>query len=85
MKEKISFMTVSAFKKALGVTSLTVEFNSNSGKLSVLDSDGNFYRCQQDIDQDAHLAFLIPDGEVENACLVNTKTDGSPLTTKFAL
>lgn len=84
--EKITFMTVSAFKKALGVDKLEIVFNSKSNKLSVLDSDGAFYKCQQDIDDTAKLAFLIPDGELEQACLVNTSGDGtSPLTTRAVL
>jgi hypothetical protein len=50
-----------------------------------LADEDSFYRCQQDIDPKGHMAFLIPDGVLEDACLVNTSTDGSPLATQFSL
>lgn len=82
---KITFLSVASFKKAIGATKLDIVLNSKSNKLSVLADENDFYRCQQDIDPKAHMAFLVPDGELENACLVNTKTDGSPLSTQFSL
>jgi hypothetical protein len=78
---KITFLSVSGFKKAISATKLEIVHNENSGKLSVLADDDSFFRCQQDIDPKGRLAFLVPDGNLDEACLVNTKSDGaSPLT-----
>lgn len=90
-KKDVTFMTVNAFKKAIGVNSITVvrydQGPNATGKLSVLDEDGNFYRCQQDIDQSKPMAFLLKEGDsIDNACLVNVSGTGeSPLTTQFTL
>ena len=82
---KITFLSVAGFKKATNTSKLDIVLNSKTNKLSVLADEDTFYRCQQDIDPKGHLAFLVPDGELDNACLVNTSTEGSPLTTQFSL
>lgn len=82
---KITFLSVAGFKKAIGASKLDIVMNSKTNKLSVLADEDTFFRCQQDIDPKGHLAFLVPDGELDNACLVNTSTEGSPLTTQFSL
>ena len=82
---KISFLSIAGFKKAVGASKLDIVLNAKSNKLSVLADEDSFYRCQQDIDPKGHMAFLIPDGVLEDACLVNTSTDGSPLATQFSL
>lgn len=83
--EKITFLSIASFKKAIGCTRLDIVLNKKTEKLSVLADEDTFFRCQQDIDPEGHMAFLVPDGDLSNACLVNTKTDGSPLTTQFSL
>ena len=81
----VKFLSAESFKKIIGATALEVVFNAKSNKLSVLDKDSDkFYRCQQGIDLKKPMAFLIPDGSIDDACLVNIKND-SPLTTKLAL
>jgi hypothetical protein len=82
---KITFLSIAGFKKAIGVSKLDIVLNSKTNKLSVLADEDSFYRCQQDLDPKGHLAFLIPDGILEDACLVNTSTDGSPLTVQASL
>jgi hypothetical protein len=87
----VVFMTVNAFKKAVGIDSIRVvrydQGPKATNKLSVVDEDGNFYRCQQSIDQSKPLAFLLEKGaSLDEACLVNTSGTGeSPLTTQFEL
>jgi hypothetical protein len=82
----VSFLTIAAFKKAIGADKVQVVFNKNSNKLSVLADEGEFYRCQQNIDLNSRMAFLVPDGELDNACLVNVKGDGtSPLSVQADL
>ncbi len=84
-------MTVNAFKKAIGVSSIRVikydQGPKATNKLSVVDEDGNFYRCQQSIDQSKPMAFLLEEGaSIDDACLVNVSGNGeSPLTTQFEL
>lgn len=87
----VKFFSVESFKRIIGTTALEVKFNTVKKKLSVLDIDANeqnkrqqFYYCQQGIDFAKPMAFLIPDGIVEEACLVNVKNE-SPLITKLAL
>ena len=89
-RKKVVFMTVQAFKKAIGVNSLSVvrydKGPNKTDKLSVLDEDGNFYRCQQSLDQDKPMAFLLEaDASLDEACLVNVTQGESPLTTQFSL
>jgi hypothetical protein len=81
---KVVFMTVDAFKKAIGVTSIEIvkydKGENATNKLSVLDEDGNFYKCQQTIDPKKPMAFLLEeDASLDQACLVNVKQGESPL------
>lgn len=90
-RSKVTFMTVNAFKKAIGVNSIQVvrydKGDKATNKLSVLDEDGNFYRCQQSIDTSKPMAFLIEENaSLDEACLVNVSGNGeSPLTTLASL
>lgn len=87
----VVFMTVSAFKKAIGVDSIRIvrydQGEKATNKLSVVDEDGNFYRCQQSIQKDKPMAFLLEkNASLDEACLVNVSGTGeSPLTTQFEL
>jgi hypothetical protein len=82
----VTFLSVAAFKKAIGCSSLEVYHNEKTDKLSVLADGDNFYRCQQTIDTDLRMAFLVPDNDLDRACLVNTSGDGkSPLTKRATL
>jgi hypothetical protein len=82
----VTFLSVAAFKKAIGCSSLEVVLNSKTDKLSVLADEDSFYRCQQNIDTEGRMAFLVPDNDLDRACLVNTSGDGtSPLTTQATL
>lgn len=82
----VKFLTVAAFKKAIGAAKIQVVFNKNSNKLSVLTDANEFYRCQQNIDLKSRMAFLVPDGDLDSACLVNVKGDGtSPLSVQADL
>ena len=90
-RTKAVFMTVNAFKKAIGVNSIKVvryeKGEKATQKLSVIDEDGNFYKCQQSIDQSKPMAFILEENaSIDEACLVNVSGTGeSPLTTQFEL
>jgi hypothetical protein len=85
-RNKVTFMSVQAFKKAIGVSNIEiVKYDKGANatnKLSVLDEDGNFYRCQQSIDTTKPMAFLLEENaSIDEACLVNVSGNGeSPLT-----
>lgn len=71
----IAFLSVSAFKAAVGTTSLEVVKNPNTNKLFVMDTtNGGKYKCQQDINNALPMAFIVEDGVLENACLCNVKS-----------
>lgn len=69
-KTQTSFMTIEEFKRLMQVQSMQVVKNPHTGKLFIWSSHGNF-KCEQALDMAANMCFLIPDGVVENACLVN--------------
>lgn len=84
-KGKVTFMTIAAFKKAIGVewiepTEWPKELGG-TGKLHVRASDGTTYKCQHDLDTNEEMRFLLEEGkDIDQACLVNVKGNGeSPL------
>jgi hypothetical protein len=83
-RSKVSFLTISAFKKAIGGT-FRVVHSEKTDKISVLDEFDTFYRCQQSLDVNKPMAFLLEEGlDIEDACLVNVSGTGeSPLTTRY--
>lgn len=73
----VTFLTWEEFKEELGITKAEVIKNPNTGKLFVAHR-AKRWKCQADIDFKKDLAFLIEDGDLDNACLVNvTSTDNS--------
>lgn len=85
VRVKASFLSAESFKRITKTSVLEVVFNEKTSRLSVLDRDNNkFYRCQAGIDMSKPMSFLIPEGDIENACLVNV-SNASPLITKHAL
>jgi hypothetical protein len=85
MKGKVTFMSVAEFKAALGVATIEIVKNPNTGKLFVSAGTEKF-KCQQDIDLKGSMSVLIPvspDGEqlLEEACLLNVKETNNVLAT----
>jgi hypothetical protein len=86
------FMSVQAFKDALGIKTLDVfvwdkdtKTRKASGKLSCQDEFGNIYRCQQNIDSSKPMAIILEKGKpIEEACLINTTKGESAFTFKFS-
>lgn len=81
MEDNVTFKTVAEFKQICHAMSMQVVHNAKTGKLSVL-MDGRFLRCQQNLNTNVQMAFLIPNGNIDDACLVNV---GTPLTTMVEL
>lgn len=64
-------LTNQEFKKALDCESFQVIKNPKTDKLFVATSNGKRLRCQQSIDITKPLSWLIPDGNLDEACLIN--------------
>ena len=67
------FMSINMFKHNVGATKLEVLRSPKSNKLFVAADNGLNYKCQQDLDVKAPMSILIPDGNLELACLINPK------------
>jgi hypothetical protein len=78
---KAIFLSLNAFKKIVGTSNLTVEFNPATEKLFVLDQTNDMtFRCEQALDTESEMAWRVPLDEyadrqtaIMNACLVNVK------------
>ena len=70
----VTFLTINDFKSKTNSTSLDVVKNPNGdNKLFVASPEGGRWKCQQDISKAKDMRFLIEDGDLEQACLVNVK------------
>ena len=69
--EKVTFMSINAFKAKIGVESVEILKNKKTGKL-FMSAGEETYKVQQDIDSKKEMRILIPEeGGMEEACLVN--------------
>lgn len=66
-----SRLGVAEFKSHIGASALDVVRNPKTGKLFVSASNGAIFRCQGDLDTSVPMEFLIVDGDVSAACLIN--------------
>ena len=69
----LSNMSIAEFKSAIKTDSLSVVKNPKTGKLFVSAGNAN-YKCQQDIDLNGKMEFLISDGVIADACLINSNS-----------
>lgn len=69
--ENVAFMTVAQFKDQIGAASLSVLRNPNTNKLWMVTEGGANYKVQQDIDNTKDIRVLIPENDLDQACLVN--------------
>lgn len=68
----VKFVTVAEFKTAINSSSLSVVKNPKTDKLFVADNtNGKSYKCQADLDKTKPVVFLIEDGDLDGACLIN--------------
>lgn len=67
----VKFLSSAAFKAAVGATEIRVIRNPHTGKLfGAADNDTN-YKVQGDIDPALTMRWLVQDGNLNEACLVN--------------
>lgn len=72
--ENVAFLTISEFKAKLGKADKPAQVvkNPNTGKLFLAVEDLRF-KVQGDIDSSLPMSVLVPDGQLDQACLVNVK------------
>jgi hypothetical protein len=73
---------MSEFKTMCGATTFDVVRNPKTNKLFVSGSNGHSYKCQGDLDPAQPVEWLLVDGSVEDACLIN-KGRGSEVLASF--
>ena len=62
---------ISEFKAKIGAEKISVIKNPATGKLFTSATSGHNFKCQQDIDLQKPMTFLVEDGVIETACLIN--------------
>ncbi len=62
---------ISEFKAKIGADKISVKRNPATNKLFVVATSGDSFKCQQDIDLQKPMIFLVEDGVIETACLIN--------------
>jgi 3'-phosphoadenosine 5'-phosphosulfate (PAPS) 3'-phosphatase len=73
----VTFLTWDEFKEEMNINKASVVKNPNTGKLFVAYKDKR-WKCQNDIDFEKDLAFLIENEDYDKACLVNvTSSDNT--------
>lgn len=68
------FMEVPAWKKLQGMEpgeKFQVNRNKESGAYSIVLPDGRFFKCQAGFDKSLPYCFLVPDGILDESCLIN--------------
>jgi hypothetical protein len=85
MKKKVFFLSLNAFKRIIKSSNLQITRHDTKNTLFVIDKDSELtYRCQQNLDPNLDMAWLIPieecggdrDKAIQNACLVNVERNG---------
>lgn len=61
------------FAKLEGFSTMSIVKNPHTGKLFVSASNGHSYRCEQNIDLDKEVNWLLEGEDLTNACLVNRR------------
>ena len=64
---------LSEFSNLEGFKSMSVVKNPNTGKLFVSATNGHSYRCEQQIDLEKPLTWLLEGDDLTDACLVNKR------------
>ena len=62
---------MSEFKELVKATSFDVVKNPKTSKLFVAGTNGHSYKCQGDIALTEGVEWLVVDGEIDDACLIN--------------
>jgi len=68
----VQFLTVAQFKSNMEVETMEVLKNPHTEKLFLSTGEAN-YKVQGDIDLKNKLGFIIENGKIEDACLINVK------------
>jgi hypothetical protein len=71
--EGVTFLSVDQFKNEIGVTKFEVLRNPNTNKLFMTDGGSQNFKVQQSINGSLPMKMLIPNNNLDEACLVNVK------------
>jgi hypothetical protein len=71
--DKVEFVSMDAFKERVGETKLELVKSPKTDKL-FLSGDKANWKVQKEFDPEMETKVLIPDGNLEQACLVNVKS-----------
>ena len=79
-RKNATFMSVAEFKQAVGhpTAKLGVIKNPNNGKL-FMNIGGKNYKVQQNFDGALDHCVIVPEGVLEEACLINAKQQNNTL------
>jgi hypothetical protein len=78
--DKVEFISMSEFKERVNEDKLEVVRNPNSGKLFLAGVESN-WKVQAEYTPDKETRMLVPDGDLEQACVVNVKNTSEVLAT----
>lgn len=73
-KQVLTNMSITAFKTAVGATTIRVLRNPHTGKLFASADNGQNFRVEAEIDPAKPMNFLVSDGNLDDACLINERT-----------
>lgn len=68
------FIEVPAWKKLVGMEpteKFQVNRNKETGAFSIVLPNGDFYKCEKGFDAKLPHCFLVPDGVLDESCLIN--------------
>ena len=74
-------ISVELFKPMIGCNTIKVIKNPKTNKLFASTDNGKILRVEQAIDVNKPMVMLIPNGELENACLINEREGVEPIVT----
>ena len=69
----LTTLGVAEFKKAIGAEAIDVLVNPHTTKLFASGSNGVNYKVEQDIDFTKPMVWLVEDGNLDEACLINKR------------
>lgn len=69
------------FKDLIGATTIEIYKNPKTGKLFASASTGDKFKVELAIDFKKPVSWLMEDGDLDSACLINTRTTIETLAT----
>jgi hypothetical protein len=77
-------ISLRVFASQIGAGSVQFVKNPKTGKLFASFDNGHKTKCEQAIDFSKGLEVLIEDGDLDSACVINTRETNTVFSTTFA-